>query len=383
MIGKDKSALSLSELLALVRNGVENAVPFPMWVSAEVNDIKLRASGHCYLELSDTSGDEVTARASAVIWSSSLRKIKPYFESETGRFLEPGMKILAKVQVTYSELYSLSLVIVDIEPSFSVGEQEIARRRTIARLEAEGMFEMNRTLELPSLPRRFAVISSETAAGYRDFMKHLHENPYGFRFVTELFPAQMQGSDAPASIISAMDLVASREDEFDALMILRGGGSKGDLSCYDDYGLAANIAQFPLPVLVGVGHDYDVHVCDMVANCSVKTPTALADVVLDIFSGEDMKLESLLVSLRQTLGMRFSGMSSRLDVLEQKVLSLDPENVLKRGYVILLDDEGRRFSSASGRNRGDKVTVMLADGSLDCKVMSVKLKDIKSDDYGK
>lgn len=366
-----KNAFTLKGLLGIVRRGVENAVPFPVWVFAEIADIKQRASGHCYLELVENSDSGAEARAQAVIWSQAYRMIAPYFHSETGRSLEPGMKILVKVQVSYSELYSLNLSIVDIEPSYSVGEAELEKRRTIRRLEEEGISDMNKSLSLPLLPRRFAIVSSETSAGYADFMKHLHGNRYGFRFVTELFPAVMQGKEAPRSIVAAMDAVAGREGDFDALVLIRGGGSNSALSCFDDYDLAANIAQFPLPVLSGVGHDKDVHVCDLVSAYSVKTPTALSDMIIDIFVSEDMKLESYSAAMKQAVRMKFVSLSSRLDLLEQRLRASDPKNVLKRGYVLLLDGQGRRFSSVAGREEGDRIEVLLADGSLHCRVEAV------------
>lgn len=355
-------------------------MPFPVWVSAEIAEIKQRSSGHCYMELIDDSG--AGARAHAVIWNSNYRVIAPYFENETGRSLGPGMKILVKIQVSYSELYSLTLSVTDIEPSFSVGEAELERRRTVRRLEEEGMFGMNGTLRLPRLPRRFAVVSSETAAGYRDFMKHLHENQYGFRFYTELFPAVMQGREAPASIVSAMERAALRENEFDALVLLRGGGSGADLSCFDDYWLSVNVAQFPLPVITGIGHDHDNHICDMVAAYSVKTPTAIADLILDCFISEDARLESLAVSLRQAVGMKFMSMEAKLDMLEQRLQSSAPENILKKGYVLLLDDSGRRFSSVEGRSEGERISVMMSDGVLGCRVESVE-KNGKNQENGK
>ena len=375
-----KNALTLKELLLTVKKGVEGAMPFPVWVSAEIAEIKQRSSGHCYMELIDDSG--AGARAQAVIWNSNYRVIAPYFENETGRSLGPGMKILVKIQVSYSELYSLTLSVTDIEPSFSVGEVELERRRTVRRLEEEGMFGMNGTLRLPRLPRRFAVVSSETAAGYRDFMKHLHENQYGFRFYTELFPAVMQGREAPVSIVSAMERAALRENEFDALVLLRGGGSGADLSCFDDYWLSVNVAQFPLPVITGIGHDHDNHICDMVAAYSVKTPTAIADLILDCFISEDARLESLAVSLRQAVGMKFMSMEAKLDMLEQRLQSSAPENILKKGYVLLLDDSGRRFSSVEGRSEGERISVMMSDGVLGCRVESVE-RNGKNQENGK
>jgi exodeoxyribonuclease VII large subunit len=319
--------------------------------------------------------------------------IKPFFEAQTGRSLDVGMSVSVRVQVNYSVLYGLSLVVYDIDPSFTVGELELARQRTIARLEAEGMFGMNAQLELPALPRRLAVITSETAAGWRDFQRQLSGNEYGFRFQLRLFPALMQGDAAPASIIAALDAVAAEEDAYDAVLILRGGGGAMDLVCFDDYELAVNVAQFPLPVLTAIGHDHDYHIIDRVAHTHLKTPTALADWLLDRFAAEAWQLDTLLQRLH--LAVRTHAMAQthvldvlkqriehavfdrhaeaqhRLDLLERRLDAVNPERALARGFLIALKN-GRRTASAAAFAPGDRLAVMFSDGIVDAEVKTVK-----------
>jgi len=251
------------------------------------------------------------------------------------------------------------------------------------------MFEMNRTLELPALPKRLAIVSSEQAAGYRDFFNHLHMNEYGFRFKTELFSAPMQGSLAPDGIVEAMDKIAERLGEFDLLLILRGGGSSQDLACFDDYNLAANIAQFPIPVITGVGHDHDYHIADMVAHTSVKTPTALADFIVDIFVKEDQQViflsRRLSLSLRTRLINESNSLKSftsrilnsykiqiksnqhKLQLLEQRVTSNNPLSLLTKGYALVLKD-GVKVRQAEQVDAGDRIKVILEGGTLNCTI---------------
>ena len=211
------------------------------------------------------------------------------------------MKVLLQVRVQYSLLYGLSLIVSNIDPNYTVGSTALERQKILDRLEKEGMMDMNRTLPLPDLPRRFAVISAETAAGYGDFMNHLHNNGFGYKFHTELFQAPMQGSDAPAGIIAALDKIAERSTDFDAVLIIRGGGSNFDLACFDDYDLAVNIAQYPLPVLTAIGHERDTHVADLIAHTYLKTPTALADFFVDIFAAEEQMVDSLATRMLMAL----------------------------------------------------------------------------------
>lgn len=392
-MSEEQNGIRLSELLKVVGAGVQAAVPAPVWVEAEISEIKNHPSGHCYLTLVETDDNgRVKAKTPAVIWASTYRLLKPYFESETGQGLEVGMNILVRAQVQFSELYAFSLVISDINPSFTLGELELQRRRTITRLEEEGMMDMQQSLELPQLPRRFAVISAQTAAGYRDFMRHLHENEYGFKFETTLFPAVMQGKESPQSIVAAMDAVAQSAEAFDAVLILRGGGGAMDLVCFDDYDLAVNVAQFPLPVLTGIGHDHDYHIVDMVAYANVKTPTALADYLVDIFAQEDFRLESLASRLQLAVKGKatkdlalFDGLILRirnafernvgdrvhaLDKIELKLSAADPQKVLERGYSIVLKD-GRKVISLGDVVPGDSLTLLLKDGVIRTKIESI------------
>ena len=235
--------------------------------------------------------------------------------------------------------------------------------------------DMQQGLGLPRLPYRLAVVSAPDAAGYRDFMRHLHENPYGFVFRTDLFPALMQGAGAAASIVSAMDTAAMSDVPYDALLVLRGGGARLDLACYDEYLLASHIAQFPVPVFTAVGHDQDVHVCDMVAWRAVKTPTALADTFIDIYAREDSYIVSCGTRLRLAFSGKIGNMESRLQVLEARIKGADPRNILKRGYVLALDRAGIVLKSAAAARPGDSITLMCHDGSIGCGVEKVELKD--------
>lgn len=392
---EEKNPIGLLALQEQVKRHLEDHFFESVWLQAEISELKQNPSGHCYLTLveKDPRSNALLARASAVVWASTWRMVKPYFEAQTGRSLAPGLSVLVRVQVSYSVLYGLSLVIYDIDPSFTVGELELARQRTIARLEAEGMFDMNAQLSLPLLPRRLAVVSSPTAAGWRDFRRQLEGNEYGFRFWLQLFPAVMQGDAAPESIIGALDQIAAEADPFDAVLILRGGGGAMDLVCFDDYELAVNVAQFPLPVLTGIGHDHDFHIVDMVAHTHVKTPTALADWLLDRFSGEAWRLDTLVqrlhlavrthaaaqlgalealkIKLVHAVLDRHADALHALDLLERRVEAADPRLALDRGFLIALKD-GHRTDRAAAFAPGDRLTLLFRDGSVEAEVSKVK-----------
>ena len=368
----EKEIFELLDLQQKLKKGIECLFPKRIWVRAEVSAVKARNGGHCYLELSQSDGAGLVAKTSAVIWSSKYRFIAPYFESVTGSPISEGMVILVEVQVNFSELYGLSLVINDIDPEYSVGVKELERQKTIERLQKEGLMDLQSGVDLPALPYRLAVVSAEDAAGYRDFMRHLHENPYGFAFETVLYPALMQGAGCPASVIDALDRIMEDGGVFDAVLVLRGGGAKLDLACFDDYELAAVIAQYPLPVLTAIGHDQDHHVADMVAHTFVKTPTALADFFLDIYEDEDARLSSYMTRMRLAFNSRISLMESRLNVLQARIAGADPRRILARGYALALDGQGRVMKGVSGRSKGDHVSVMFADGTLDCVVNDIE-----------
>ncbi|MFA6334440.1 MAG: exodeoxyribonuclease VII large subunit [Bacteroidales bacterium] len=383
--------ITLCQLQEQIKESVERSHSGRYWIRAEISEIKNHSAGHCYMDLVDkpSYGDAITAKAQAIIWANTYRLLRPYFETTTGQPLTKGMHILVDVLVQYSTLYGLSLIVLDIDPSFTIGEQEMERQKTIGRLKSEGMFEMNKTLELTSLPKRLAIISSEQAAGYRDFYNQLHNNEYGFRFKTELFSAPMQGNLAPEGIIEAMDKVAKRIVEFDLLLILRGGGSAQDLTCFDDYNLSANIAQFPIPVITGIGHDHDYHIADMVAYTSVKTPTALADFIVDIFAKEDQQIIFLSRRLSLSLHTRTINESNslksitnrvlnaywlqlktnrhRLQLLEQRIISNNPLSLLEKGYALVLRD-GFKVMNIDQVEEGNNIKVILKGGALNCTI---------------
>lgn len=367
----DGKYIDLYELNSRLKAGVESVFPGKVWLKAEISALKARPAGHCYMELSQTSDAGLVAKAQAVIWSSKFRFIAPFFKSVTGSDLAEGMNVLVQVSVNFSQLYGLSLVIDDIDPSFTVGEKERIRRQTIERLEKEGLMDLQKELALPVLPYRLAVISAPDAAGYRDFTKHLCENEYGFVFSPELFPATMQGSDAPSSIIAALDRIAASGEVFDLVLIMRGGGAKLDLACYDDYGMAAAIARYHIPVFTAVGHDQDFHVCDMVAYRYLKTPTALADELIGYYIDEDARLSSFAGRLKLAFMNKIYSMENRLQSLETRIKAADPRNILQRGYVLAVDSSGVPFKRVAGRSAGDMVSLMFADGVLRCEVKDV------------
>jgi exodeoxyribonuclease VII large subunit len=306
------------------------------------------------------------------------------------------MVVLVEVSVNYSQLYGFSLVINDIDPQYSLGQKELERQRTIERLSREGLMDLQKELALPVLPYRLAVVSAEDAAGYRDFVRHLEENPYGFSFDVNLFPALMQGAECPSSVIAALDAVLECGEVFDVVLILRGGGAKLDLACFDDYEMAAVIAQYPLPVLTAIGHDQDHHVCDMVAHSYLKTPTALADEILSIYEDEDARLSSFMnrvkmaaygrVSLAESalevlrarikggFSVKISAMEAAMQLLRTRISSADPRRILERGYALALGADGTVLKGAAGMERGDAMAVLFKDGRLDCTVDAVTLQ---------
>lgn len=385
--------LKLLDLQEMIKRGIEGAVPGTVWVAAEIGELNEHYSGHCYLDLIDykEGGRGVAAKARGVIWSNVFRMLKPYFETTAGVRLAKGLNVLMKVQVSFSPVYGLSLNILDIDPSYTVGELELKRQKTIEKLKADGCMEMNPSLQLCALPRRIAVVSAETAAGYRDFMKQLHQNENGFRFHTELFAAQMQGDDAPASIVAALERVAERIDEFDAVVIIRGGGAAMDLVCFDDYNLALNIAQFPLPVVTGIGHDHDYHIADMVAHTWLKTPTAVADFFVGIFVEQEQYIMYLFQRISLTLSQKISTERQRLlllqnrmargaadlvsngrkmlDLLQLRINAADPAKLLENGFAIVAVD-GKR-ASAEDIQPGRRMRIVLADGTVELVVGEV------------
>lgn len=297
--------LTLSQLNEQVKDALLDAFPGAIWVVAEVSELKENRSGHCYLELIEKKGNDIVARSRATIWSYTYRMLKPYFETTTGQFFSQGIKVLVQVTVEYHAAYGLSLNIKDIDPTYTVGDMALQRKEIIDRLQNEGVFEMNKELELPLVPQKIAVISSATAAGYQDFMNQLENNEQGFCFHTKLFEAYMQGTEAVSSIIHALERIFQFEDFFDAVVIIRGGGATADLSSFDNYDLAINITQFPLPVITGIGHEKDDTIIDLVAHTRLKTPTAVAEFLIngmERYYSRLLELENGIIQLsRETL----------------------------------------------------------------------------------
>lgn len=387
-----KDYLELKELLARVKERVEDAFPDRYWVKAEIGSWNPRANGHCYLTLTQSDRGKPVADIRAMIWKWQFPQLKAFFEQESGQPLQAGITVLVRVQVSFSEMFGISLFIDDIDPAFTVGEQALAKKKAIEKLTAGGYLDMQQELALPRLPYRLAVITSKTAAGYGDFRRHLLENEAGYAFRLDLYEALMQGEQAPASIISA--LLEAQEQPCDAILILRGGGSEMDLACFDDYDLAVAIATCPAPVVTAIGHDRDFHIADLVANRSVKTPTALADLFLDAYAAEDAllddlqsrvrravadrvnamvrKVDSLAQRLRFAAGARIDRARAALDLKEALIKASDPRKILSMGYALVTGRDGKVLKSVAPVAAGDRIGVRFADGTISAVVHEVK-----------
>lgn len=412
-----QQVLSLFELNRFVKQALHNHLPDTYWVQAELSDVRSNSSGHCYLEFvqKDTGGNHLIAKARGTIWSNIFKMLKPYFEQETGQQFASGIKVLVQVSVEFHELYGYSLTVLDIDPTYTLGDMARRRREIILRLEEEGVLTMNKELDMPLAPQRIAVISSATAAGYGDFCDQLRNNPYGLSFQTKLFPAIMQGERVEESIISALESVYQELDEWDVVVLIRGGGATSDLSGFDTYNLAANCAQFPLPIVTGIGHERDETVLDIVAHTRVKTPTAAAEYLIGRLYETALKLEDHAtrvvnkveerlnwehtrlnrLSERIPMNVRMclqaghyavKGIQHRIDValqerllkekhrlqlLEHQVRTASPEHLLKRGYSITLLD-GRAVTDISMLKEGDVVTTRYAKGESQSVIMKIK-----------
>lgn len=311
----ENQPLSLFELNALVRKSVKLCLPDEYWVQAELSDVRTNYSGHCYLEFvqKDPRGNALVAKARGMIWSNIYGMLKPYFERETGQTFTSGIKVLVKVTVDFHELYGYSLTVVDIDPAYTLGDMARRRKEIIFRLEEEGVLTLNKELEMPLLPQRVAVISSATAAGYGDFCNQLLNNSDGLVFYPHLFAAVMQGDKVEASVIAALNAIYKEVDRWDVVVIIRGGGATSDLSGFDTYDLAANCAQFPLPIITGIGHERDDTVIDMVSHTRVKTPTAAAEFLINRMRETASDLERYISYFHQTIPERIAHSKERLE----------------------------------------------------------------------
>ncbi len=308
--------MTLFELNTLVRDALQDAFPATVWIVAEISEMKVNRTGHCYLELveKDEVTDDIRARARATIWSYTFRMIRPYFETSTGQAFSEGIKVLVQVVVEYHPAYGLSLNIKDIDPTYTLGDLFRRRKEIIRQLEEAGVMGMNRDLPLPLVPQRIAVISSATAAGYQDFAEQLNHNQQGFYFYHRLFEAYMQGAAAIPSILEALDAIFREEEHFDAVAIIRGGGAQADLGIFDNFELAYVVAQFPLPVITGIGHEKDETILDLVAHTRMKTPTAVAE----FFIAGVSRFQDSLHDLEDSLVREVNGiLDERRDELEE------------------------------------------------------------------
>ncbi|MBR4793631.1 MAG: exodeoxyribonuclease VII large subunit [Bacteroidaceae bacterium] len=406
--------ITLLELNGRVKSAIQFEMPDAYWVQAEISSISPSGQGHCYLELvqKDATGRNFLAKAKANIWRGTWLRLKPYFEEQTGESLKVGMKVLLQVTVTFHEVYGYSLVVQDIDPTYTMGDMARRRKEILEQLAKDGVIGLNQELEIPALPNRIAVISSATAAGWGDFRDQLANNIYGFQFYVKLFPALMQGDDVERSVIQALNAVAERRDDFDVVIIIRGGGAVSELSCFDSYNLAFNIANFPLPVITGIGHERDDTVADVVAHTKVKTPTAAAEFIINRVFDTAQELESLTRRMTESISGRMNAENVRIERLSQKLPSLfavlktrqeqiletiwiksvngvrnmltaqthklelvdktlaaaDPTVILKRGYS-LTRLNGRTVKGASDLKKGDRLTTVFKDGSVESEII--------------
>jgi len=402
-------SLSLLELNEQVKESVKLAFSKAVWVRAEISELHENAAGHAYWELieKEENTDRIIAKTKGNCWAFTYRMLKSYFENSTGEQLKTGLKVLISCTVEYHELYGISLNIKDIDPSFTLGDMARRRMEIIRRLQDDGVFDMNKEVPLSVTPQRIAIISSATAAGYGDFMDQLANNSGGYAFYTKLFPAVMQGEQTVNSIIQALDKIYTHQDKFDAVVIIRGGGATAELSSFDNYDLAFNCTQFPLPIITGIGHQRDESILDLVAHTRAKTPTAVAEFlinnmeeaaeklaevqhyILSLVEGrmqeENHRLQKILIQFphlvstqtrrkKETINLLQHKLSNNLRhllttkknslaLMEKEVILSSPDVLLKKGYSLTLKN-GKMVKSISQLKQGDNITTRLIDGEV-------------------
>lgn len=328
---EENTALTLSKLTALIRKTLNAGFPDQFWVIAEISEFHLNSSGHAYLELVEKSQDnkKVLARMRGTIWSYTFRMLRPYFEGSTGYQFSAGIKVLVKVSLEFHPQYSISLNIKDIDPNYTLGDLARRKAEILEKLTREGVIDMNKQLEFPIVPQRVAVISSPTAAGFEDFLKTLSDNIYNFQFEISLFQAIMQGEKAEQSIIEALENIYQSESEFDVVVLIRGGGATIELDCFNNYDLAFHISQFPLPVLTGIGHERDETVADIVAYKKLKTPTAVAEMLIDRMADFLAALDQAREYINGFVKQRVQSEKDKVSILSQNLLLFTKQNLHK------------------------------------------------------
>ncbi|MEP2772024.1 MAG: exodeoxyribonuclease VII large subunit [Fulvivirga sp.] len=409
------SHLTLYQLNNLVKQTLDSNLAPSYWVVAEISELRTNYKGHCYLELVEKEDEQVIAKTRATIWAYTYRNLSTWFEGMTGKALQPGLKILCNVAIQYHELYGFSVNIKDIDANFTLGERARKRKEIIDKLIADGVYEMNKMLSLPTVPQRIAVISSPTAAGYGDFMNQLEANDKGYQFNITLFKSTVQGDQAADSIIQALHRIHEKADNFDLVCLIRGGGSQIDLDCFDNYELSAHVAQFPLPVLTGIGHERDETICDLVAHTKLKTPTAVAEFLVngmrsvdelldryfsqvyhstqaqlsvhqkdldskthriksasrDLVRQHTIKLGYLRDRLKTHSKVQLKANGLLIEGLENHLNLINPLTILERGYTLTIHD-GKRLSKASKIKQGDEIVTVTAQRQLKSKVTQIK-----------
>ena len=394
------------ELNRLVRESIECEMPDEYWVEAELSECR-ESRGHCYMELIQKDEQTATpvAKASAKCWANKWLAIRPYFERTTGQALHAGMKVLLQVYPQFHEAYGFSWIVNDIDPTYTIGDMARKRQEIIKKLKDEGVFDLQKELQLPLFCQHIAVISSQTAAGYGDFCNQLADNPSGFQFETQLFPAIMQGEGVEQSIIDALERIYNTD--FDCVVIIRGGGATSDMSGFDTLALAEKVANFPIPIITGIGHDRDESILDMVSHTRVKTPTAAAALLIDhlkvvldtlidsqnritrytqqrltalksqlatiqeliprifpvIKAQQEAKLNTIEQKLPLLASQRLTTEHHRLELINEKLKALDPTLLLARGYSITLHN-GKAVKDATTLHEGDEIETRLAKGKI-------------------
>ncbi len=330
--------LRLSELNHLIKETLDANLQPTYWLVAEIGEMRVAGKGHCYLELIEKVEDEIISRMRGNIWAYNYRAISGWFESITGQPLKSGMEILCQAAITYHPVFGMSLTIKDVDPNYTLGERARRKQQIIQQLKQDGIFDMNRELTLPLVAQKIAVISSSTAAGFGDFMDQISANQYGYKFDISLFQAAMQGEQAPLQIIEALHQIADKLDSFDLVAILRGGGSQLDLDCFDNYDLVSHIAQFPLPVITGIGHERDETIADLVAHTKVKTPTALAEFLI-----------SGLVDFEENLLYQAKIMADKVTakLKDENFRIMQQANILERSVIRRLQRDGQSIAILS------------------------------------
>ncbi len=408
-----ENKFSLLELNEYIRQVLILNFSDAVWVSCEISQVN-ESRGHFWMDLveKDLLTDAVSAKSSAVLWRRDYLKLQIELGTSLDSILQDGMQVLLKVKINYHEAYGMKFVVEEIDPGYTLGQLEIKRQETILKLRKKGLFQLNTGLKLPAVIQRIAVLSSETAAGLQDYLVQMKNNQFGYHFENQLFTTAMQGQFVEKEMRSRLKSIERRKDEFDAVVIIRGGGARLDLSAFDSYELCKTIAEFPLPVLTGIGHDVDETVADLVAHTALKTPTAVADFILNrtaTFEGEmqylaqyvqqqteralksqemqlqqaeqtlhfatkqffrtkEMTLTQLEKDIPTQIKFRLFAAEQQLKSLEKSVDLLSPEAAFRRGFTITT--KGKEVvRSMSELKKGDRIETYFSDGSVESEVL--------------